>query len=157
MEPAGQARRADLDALAEEDVFVADAGRWSFGITTRPAKLLGQIGRRDPPGHLRIRLSEPLLRRGRGARRTVAVANPGMHHIEAYTFDGHHEFSWGKAGMGDQAILRLLRPVEYRHPARRPSRHGRKRHSPREGLQPDGQVRVRRGRAGDARAEPYGR
>ena len=28
----------------------------------------------------------------------LRVANPGMHRVEAYTFDGHHELTWGKAG-----------------------------------------------------------
>ena len=43
-----------------------------------------------------IRRAEPLLRRGRGARRAVYAVNPRLLHVEGYTINGERETIWGK-------------------------------------------------------------
>ncbi len=40
----------------------------------------------------------------------LRVANPGTHRIEAFTFDGHLELSWGKRGMGIEAFCGCCNP-----------------------------------------------
>lgn len=86
-------------ALAEEDVFVADAGNrvvWRFNVD---GERIGTIGAPDPQRGIRgfvipspyfdvAVTHEPLLR----------VVNPGARRVEAFTFDGDPMIHWGKAG-----------------------------------------------------------
>lgn len=97
--PANRARLTSI-ALSEEDVFVADAGSlvvWRYDLT---GKVVDRMGRRDeseegagfvvPSPYFDVALAPDGLLR---------VANPGRLRIDAYTFDGHHELSWGKSGV----------------------------------------------------------
>jgi hypothetical protein len=99
-EPAGRPAFTSI-ALAENDVFVADAGNrvvWRYDVR---GKLLGKIGEPDPDRGVRgfvipspcfdvAVTHEPLLR----------VVNPGARRVEAYTFDGDPMVvaQWGQAG-----------------------------------------------------------
>ena len=88
-------------AVGDEDIFAADAGSlvvWRYDLH---GKVLGRIGKRDPsrgiPGFV---VPSPYFDVAIGPDGLLRVANPGMHEVEAFTFDGHLEFSWGKPGMG---------------------------------------------------------
>ena len=85
--------------------------RWSSGTTITAAKLLGQIGRRDPscniPGFV---VPSPYFDVAIAPDGLLRVANPGMHQIEAFTFDGHLELSWGKRGLGIEALCGCCNP-----------------------------------------------
>jgi hypothetical protein len=98
-------------ALGEDDVFVADAGSLVVWHYDRNGKLLGQIGRRDPsrdiPGFV---VPSPYFDVAIAPDGLLRVANPGIHQIEAFTFDGHLEVSWGKRGMGIEAFCGCCNP-----------------------------------------------
>jgi hypothetical protein len=98
-------------ALADEDVFVADAGGLVVWHYDPSGKLLGQIGRRDPvrgiPGFI---VPSPYFDVAVAPDGLLRVANPGAHQIEAFTFDGHLELSWGKRGMGIEAFCGCCNP-----------------------------------------------
>ena len=98
-------------AVGEEDVFAADAGSLVVWHYDRNGKVLGQIGKRDPsrdiPGFV---VPSPYFDVAIAPDGLLRVANPGMHQIEAFTFDGHLEFSWGKRGMGIEAFCGCCNP-----------------------------------------------
>ena len=43
----------------------------------------------------------------------LRVVNPGRHRIEAYTFDGDLEFSWGKVSVGIEGFCGCCNPVNF--------------------------------------------
>ena len=98
-------------AVAEEDVFVADAGGLVVWHYDPGGKLLGQIGKRDPsrgiPGFI---VPSPYFDVAIAPDGLLRVVNPGAHQIEAFTFDGHLELSWGKRGMGIEAFCGCCNP-----------------------------------------------
>ena len=99
-------------AVAEEDVFVADAGAlvvWHYDLD---GKLLGSIGKRDPSrgDSAALIVPSPYFDVAVAPDGLLRVANPGMHRIEAFTFDGHLEFSWGKRGLGVEAFCGCCNP-----------------------------------------------
>ncbi|MFZ1932391.1 MAG: hypothetical protein WCB27_07860 [Thermoguttaceae bacterium] len=98
-------------AVGDEDVFVADAGSLVVWHYDRKGKLLGQIGRRDPsrniPGFV---VPSPYFDVAIAPDGLLRVANPGMHQVEAFTFDGQLEVSWGKRGMGIEALCGCCNP-----------------------------------------------
>ena len=98
-------------AVGEDDVFVADAGSLVVWHYDRNGKLLGQIGRRDPsrniPGFV---VPSPYFDVAIAPDGLLRVANPGMHEIEAFTFDGHLELSWGESGMGIKTFCGCCNP-----------------------------------------------
>jgi hypothetical protein len=98
-------------AVADEDVFVADAGSvvvWHYDLD---GKLLGAIGRRDESrGIPQLVIPSPYFDVAIAPDGLLRVVNPGMHHIEAFTFDGHMELSWGKRGMEIDAFCGCCNP-----------------------------------------------
>jgi hypothetical protein len=98
-------------ALAEEDVFAADAGGLVVWHYDPAGKLLGQIGKRDPsrgiPGFI---VPSPYFDVAVAPDGLLRVANPGGHQIVAFTFDGQLELSWGKRGMGVEAFCGCCNP-----------------------------------------------
>lgn len=83
-------------AVSKNDVFVADAGNRIVHRFDNTGKLINRIGAKDkdrnipgffiPSPHFDLAIAPDGLLR---------VANPGNHRIEAYTFEGDLEFSWG--------------------------------------------------------------
>ena len=95
----GPRARLTSIALSEEDVFVADAGSLVVWRYDPEGKVLGRIGKRDPSrGIDGFVVPSPYFDVAVAPDGLLRVANPGAHRVEAYTFDGHHELSWGKAG-----------------------------------------------------------
>jgi hypothetical protein len=96
--PAERVRLTSI-ALAEEEVFVADARGpvvWRY----RPdGKLIGPIGRRDPAvegsGFI---VPSPYFDVAMAPDGLLRVVNPGRLRVEAYTVDGHRELYWGRSG-----------------------------------------------------------
>ncbi|MEE9602166.1 MAG: hypothetical protein V3V75_02605 [Thermoguttaceae bacterium] len=87
-------------ALAEEDVFLADAaGRVVLRFDTS-GKLLGRLGLRDERRHIPgFAIPSPYFDVAMAPDGLLNAVNPGRLRIEAYTFDGDLEASWGKAGV----------------------------------------------------------
>jgi hypothetical protein len=106
-------KRSVLTSIAagEEDIFVADAGSLVVWRYDRAGKLLGQIGRRDPsrnvPGFV---VPSPYFDVAIAPDGLLRAVNPGMHQVEAFTFDGHLELSWGKRGMGIKTFCGCCNP-----------------------------------------------
>jgi hypothetical protein len=140
-------------AVAESDVYVADA-RGRIVLRYSPeGKLLGSIGARDDLRHIPgFVIPSPYFDVAVAPDGLLRVTNPGGHRIEAYTPGG----DLGRGLVCDPGILRLLQPGEYRDPARRQRSYGREGHTAGEGLFGRGEIRVRGGRAGGAAAEPGG-
>jgi hypothetical protein len=98
-------------AVADEDVFVADAGSLVVWHYNPGGKQLGAIGKRDPsrgiPGFI---VPSPYFDVAVAPDGLLRVVNPGAHCIEAFTFDGHMELSWGKRGIGIEAFCGCCNP-----------------------------------------------
>jgi len=98
-------------AVAGEDVFVADAGSLLVWHYDPAGKLLGQIGKRDPSREISgFIVPSPYFDVAIAPDGLLRVVNPGAHRIEAFTFDGHLELSWGKRGMGIEAFCGCCNP-----------------------------------------------
>jgi hypothetical protein len=98
-------------AVGEEDVFVADAGSLVVWHYDRNGKLLGQIGKRDSsrdfPGFV---VPSPYFDVAIAPDGLLRVVNPGMHLIQAFTFDGQLDRSWGKRGLGIESFCGCCNP-----------------------------------------------
>ena len=98
-------------AAADGDVFVADTGSpivWHYDVT---GKVLGQIGKRDQSrGIPQLIVPSPYFDVAIAPDGLLRVVNPGMHRIQAFTFYGHLEISWGKRGMGVEAFCGCCNP-----------------------------------------------
>ncbi len=99
-------------AVGERDVFVADAGNrivWRFDASGRP---LGRIGaaseKQNYPGFLVASRCFPLALGGDGL---LYVANPRALRVEAFTFGGDLEFSWGKGSAGIEGFFGCCNPA----------------------------------------------
>ena len=101
-------------AVAEYEVFVADAGNkivWRYDTT---GKLLGQIGKRDElrkipgfvitSGHFDLAVAPDGL---------LHVVNPRLLRIEAYTFDGDLEHHWGKSSPAIEGFFGCCNPAHF--------------------------------------------
>ncbi|HUS71883.1 MAG TPA: NHL repeat-containing protein [Sedimentisphaerales bacterium] len=83
-------------AVSKNDVFVADAGNRIVHRFDTTGKLINRIGGKDKdkniPGFV---IPSPHFDLAVGHDGLLRVVNPGNHRIEAYTFVGDLEFSWG--------------------------------------------------------------
>ena len=109
--PPGKRTALTSIAAAEDDLFVADAGAivvWHYDLH---GKLLGGIGKRDPERGIRgFVVPSPYFDVAVAPDGLLRVVNPGTHRIEAFTFDGHLELSWGKRGLGVEAFCGCCNP-----------------------------------------------
>ncbi len=101
-------------AVSKNDVFVADAGNrivMHYDIT---GKLINRIGKKDKerniPGFV---IPSPYFDLAVGRDGLLRVVNPGLHRIEAYTFDGYLEFWWGKFSSGVEGFCGCCNPVNF--------------------------------------------
>jgi sugar lactone lactonase YvrE len=99
-------------ALAEEDVFVADAmGRVVLRYDTA-GKLLGRIGQRDPSRNISgFVIPSPYFDVAVAPDGLLRIVNPGAHLIQAFTFDGDLEMSWGARGLQIEAFCGCCNPA----------------------------------------------
>jgi len=99
-------------AVGDADVFVADAGNRIVLRYDRSGKLVGRIGQKDkernvpgfivPSAFFDVQIARDGLLR---------VTNPGRHCVEAYTFDGDLERSWGKPGASIESFCGCCNPI----------------------------------------------
>ncbi|MBD3183643.1 hypothetical protein GF312_15235 [Candidatus Poribacteria bacterium] len=102
-----------VDAYGD-DIFVADAGGRVVLRYDRSGKLIKRIAEPDeynnipglvvPSPHVDLAVARDGLLR---------VVNPGNHRIEAYTFDGYLEFSWGEPSMTIEGFSGCCNPVNF--------------------------------------------
>jgi DNA-binding beta-propeller fold protein YncE len=101
-------------AVSGNDVFVADAGNRVVLRYDATGKLVRRIGERDEfrniPGFI---VPSPYFDLAVSSDGLLRVANPGQHRVEAYTFDGDFEFSWGNPSMAIDGFCGCCNPVNF--------------------------------------------
>ena len=101
-------------AVSKDDVFVADAGDRIVLHYDTTGKLLNRIGQKDPqrdiPGFV---IPSPYFDLAVAHDGLLRVANPGLHRIEAYTFDGDLEFWWGSFSSALEGFCGCCNPVNF--------------------------------------------
>jgi len=98
--------------VSDADVFVADAGNRVVVRYDREGNVVAQIGKRDPerniPGFVVPSAYFDLAVSGDGLLRAV---NPGRLRVDAYTFEGDFEFSWGRSSAEIDGFCGCCNPV----------------------------------------------
>lgn len=99
-------------AVSGEDVFVADAGNRIVVRYDLSGKFVNRIGEKDlernipgfvvPSAYFDLAVSKDGLLR---------VVNPGRLRVEAYTFDGEFEFSWGQFSVAVEGFCGCCNPA----------------------------------------------
>ncbi len=101
-------------AVSKNDVFVADAGDRIVLHYDTTGKLINRIGARDEdkdiPGFV---IPSPYFDLAVARDGLLRVTNPGRHRIEAYTFDGYLEFSWGEFSSNVEGFCGCCNPVNF--------------------------------------------
>jgi sugar lactone lactonase YvrE len=99
-------------AVKSKDVFVADAGNRIVLHYDINGNLINRLGRKDSerniPGFV---IPSPYFDLVMRRDDLLRVVNPGMHRIEAYTFDGDLEFSWGKYSTNIEGFCGCCNPI----------------------------------------------
>ena len=99
-------------AVSGSDVFVADAGNRIVLHYDTNGNLINRIGDKDTdrniPGFV---IASPYFDLAMRRDELLRVVNPGLHRIEAYTFDGDFEFSWGKNSMSVEGFCGCCNPI----------------------------------------------
>jgi hypothetical protein len=101
-------------AVSKNDVFVADAGNRIVLHYDTTGKLVNRIGEKDEGRNVQgFVIPSPYFDLAVGRDGLLRVVDPGRHHIEAYTFDGDVEFSWGKFSSGLEGFIGCCNPVNF--------------------------------------------
>ena len=98
--------------VSDADVFVADAGNRVVVRYDRDGNVVAQIGKKDSernvPGFVVPSAYFDLAVSGDGLLRAV---NPGRLRVDAYTFGGDFEFSWGRSSAEIDGFCGCCNPV----------------------------------------------
>ncbi len=99
-------------AVTKDNIFVADAGNRVVVRYDTGGNVIKTIGEKNPeqniPGFVVPSAYFDLAVSGDGLLRAV---NPGRLRIEAYTYDGDFEFSWGKSSMDIDGFCGCCNPA----------------------------------------------
>jgi hypothetical protein len=99
-------------AVGDSDVFVADAGQRVVIRYDLSGNIKGRIGEKRKDGKATgFIVPSPFFDVEIAADGLLRVTNPGRHCVEAYTFGGDMEFSWGKAGAGIESFCGCCNPI----------------------------------------------
>ena len=113
-ESLGEKSRLTSIAVAEKDVFVADAGNrivWRFD---KQGNLLNRIGDRDMERDIvGFVIPSPYFDLALAPDGLLRVVNPGKHRVEAYTFDGDLAIYWGEYSSGIKGFCGCCNPVNF--------------------------------------------
>ena len=101
-------------AVSGNDVFLADAGNRVVLRYDTSGKLVNRIGEKDEynniPGFV---VPSPYFDLAVASDGLLRVVNPGRHKIEAYTFDGYLELSWGETSTNINGFSGCCNPVNF--------------------------------------------
>jgi len=113
-EPLGPDAYLTALAVSKDFLFSADAGQRIIHQYDITGKFIKNIGAKNPqrniPGFV---LPSPYFDIAVAPDGLLRVTNPGRHLIEAYTFDGDREFSWGKASMAIDGFCGCCNPIHF--------------------------------------------
>ena len=111
-ESLGQRALLTSIAVSGNNVFVADAGNRIVLRYDTNGNLINSIGQKDldrnVPGFV---IPSPYFDLVMRRDDLLRVVNPGRHRIEAYTFDGDYEFSWGKPSTNIEGFCGCCNPI----------------------------------------------
>jgi hypothetical protein len=100
--------------LAENDVFLADAGNrivWHYDADGKLVNRIGSVDRtRKIPGFF---ITSPYFDLAVGRNGLLYVVNPGALRLEAYTFAGDLEFSWGRGSPAIEDFFGCCNPAHF--------------------------------------------
>jgi hypothetical protein len=101
-------------AVAENDIFLADAGNRIVWHYDTDGKLVNRIGAADRarkiPGFF---ITSPYFDLAMGRDGLLYVVNPCALRLEAYTFQGDLEFSWGKGSPTIDGFFGCCNPAHF--------------------------------------------
>ena len=101
-------------AVSRDDVFVADAGNRIVLHYDTAGKLINRIGQKDPHRDIAgFVIPSPYFDLAVASDGLLRVVNPGLHRIEAFTFDGDLEFWWGKFSSALEGFCGCCNPVNF--------------------------------------------
>jgi hypothetical protein len=101
-------------AVYKDNVFVANAGNRIVIRYDTAGKIVNHIGRKDKDkGIGGFVIPSPYFDLAVGGDGLLRVVNPGRHLIEAYTFEGDLEFSWGTRSAGIEGFCGCCNPVNF--------------------------------------------
>ncbi len=99
-------------AVAEDGVFVADAGNRVIHHVDFQGEFIAQLAQRDRDrGIVGLVVPSPYLDVAWGSDGLLRVVNPGAHRVEYYRPSGDLEFFWGKAGLGKDGFCGCCNPA----------------------------------------------
>jgi hypothetical protein len=99
-------------AVSGADVFVADAGGRMVWRYDRQGKLKGRIGdRKKEEKASGFVVPSPFFDVEIAPDGLLRVTNPGQHSVDAFTFDGDLEFSWGRGGAAIENFCGCCNPI----------------------------------------------
>jgi len=101
-------------AVTKNDVFVADAGNRNVVRYDTTGNIINRIGEKDTdrniPGFV---IPSPYFDIAISKDGLLRVVNPGRLCIEAYTFDGDYEFSWGEPSVTIEGFCGCCNPANF--------------------------------------------
>jgi hypothetical protein len=112
----GLGSRAVITSIAvyKNNVFVADAGNRVVIRYDTGGKIVNHVGAKDKDkGIGGFLIPSPYFDLAVASDGLLRVVNPGRHLIEAYTFEGDLEFSWGKSSAGIEGFCGCCNPINF--------------------------------------------
>ncbi len=101
-------------AVSGDNIFVADAGNRLVARYNKKGELLKVIGQKDKQRNIPgFSIPSPYFDLAIADDGLLRVVNPGRHKIEAYTFNGDLEFSWGDYSSGVEGFCGCCNPVNF--------------------------------------------
>jgi hypothetical protein len=101
-------------AVSGENVFVADAGNRLVIRYDRDGNIINKIGEKDDSRNISgFVIPSPYFDLAVGRDGLLRVTNPGKQKIEAYTFTGDLEFSWGQYSNKVEGFCGCCNPVNF--------------------------------------------
>ncbi|MBN2588936.1 MAG: hypothetical protein JXA96_03665 [Sedimentisphaerales bacterium] len=99
-------------AVSDEDVFIADAGNRIVIRFDKEGNIVNKIGEKDESRNISgFVIPSPYFDLAIARDGLLRVVNPGIQKIEAYTFAGDLEFSWGEYSNKVEGFCGCCNPV----------------------------------------------
>ncbi len=99
-------------AVAEEDIFVADAGQSRIHRLNLEGEVVGTIGDHDAKGNkTAFAVPSPFFDVAIHPDGWLRVINPGALRVEAFSFDGNLELFWGRANADIEGFFGCCNPA----------------------------------------------